>query len=79
MRFALKSISIVSGLVSLFSAWLFYDLYWQWRTLFEGGRHFDPINHVVYNDSAAFFMVPVLFLQHQQSRCGAFNQKLIAL
>jgi hypothetical protein len=37
MRFVLKSISIVSGLVSVFSAWLFYDLYWQWRTLFEGG------------------------------------------
>jgi hypothetical protein len=48
----LRVFSSVALVVSVLSGWLFYQLYFKWRSLFEEGRYFDPEESVVYHDSS---------------------------
>ena len=55
-------IAILSLLASLFFAYLFYEMYWQWRNLFdENGRYFDAAESVVYASEAKFYALPCVF------------------
>ncbi|MFT3814600.1 MAG: hypothetical protein QM740_14670 [Acidovorax sp.] len=46
---------------SAFFGFLYYDLYWKYRDLFnEEGRYFDEQGLIVYHDDAAYFIVPTV-------------------
>ena len=48
-------------LLSAFCFWLWYDLYLR-RDFNELGRDYDPVDQVVYTDSAFVWIVPALLL-----------------
>lgn len=48
-------------LLSAFCFWLWYDLYLI-RDFNELGRDYDPVDQVVYTDSAFVWIVPALLL-----------------
>ena len=55
--------SVLCSLAGLLFAALYYHLYWRYRDLFnEQGRYFDPVEMVVYDDSAFVFIVPAITL-----------------
>jgi hypothetical protein len=56
-------IAVLSLLASIWFAYLFYEMFWQWRAFFdENGRYFDAVESVVYEDEAKFYALPcVLF------------------
>ena len=46
---------------SAFFGFLYYELYWKYRGLFnEQGRYFDEADMVVHHDDAAFLIVPTI-------------------
>ena len=55
--------SVLCLLAGLLLVVLYYHLYWRYRDLFnEQGRYFDPVEMVVYDDSAFVFIVPAIAL-----------------
>ena len=56
MRLCLGAVSAISSALALLCAYLFYDVYWQYRTLFdENGRYFDAQTAVVYHDTSVYW------------------------
>ncbi len=44
-----------------FFAWLYYELYWRWRALFNSeGRYFDEDDMVVHHQQNEVLIIPLL-------------------
>jgi formate hydrogenlyase subunit 3/multisubunit Na+/H+ antiporter MnhD subunit len=54
-------VALISLLTSLLFARLFYEMYWQWRDLFdENGRYFNVAENVVYTSESKIYALPCL-------------------
>ena len=58
----LKFISLFMLSLCLLTGWLFYVFYLKWFSVFENGRHFDPVEEVVYHDTSFIWGVISTFL-----------------
>ena len=62
-RWLLLAASLLSAACAMLFAFLYYSLYWRYRTLFnEQGRYFDATEMVVHYDSAFYLIVPAVVL-----------------
>lgn len=52
----LSAVSAILGALALLCAYLFYDAYWQYRSLYQdNGRYFDIETAVVYHDTSFYW------------------------
>ncbi len=51
----------LAGLGAAFFGWLYYDLYWRWRSHFDAnGRYFDEQTMVVYHAQNSALAIPLV-------------------
>lgn len=51
----------IAGVSTAVCAWLYYELYWRWRPLFNSeGRYFDEANAVVHHQQNEALVIPLL-------------------